>query len=127
VVSMDNAVWIQKWYGGARPQMFMGQLNYLPLYDADFSYSWFWGKNQPAAARFFDNPQFDTLFEAQRTELDRNKREQLLQQLSAILHDEAPALFLFRQARVHATKPTVKGFVATADQGIYFDEVSLSS
>ena len=125
ITPMDGAQWIQKWYGGGRSQMFVANLNYLPVYDGDFSYSWFWSKNQPAPARFYNNPEFDRIFEAQRQELDRPKREALLQQLGQIMYDDAVVLFLYRQGRADAMKKTVKGYVRTADQGVYYDEVSL--
>lgn len=125
IVPMDGAAWIQKWYGGGRAPMFVANLNYLPAYDGDFSYSWFWSKNQPAPARFYNNPQFDSIFEGQRKELDRTKRDQMLQQLAQIMYDDAVVLFLYRQGRADAMAKGIQGYTRTADQGTYYDEVSL--
>src|SRR5258705_969638 len=75
ILPTDGAQWISKWDGGGRSPLFLGLVNYLPFYDADFTYSWFWSKNQPAPARFYSNPEFDRIFEAQRQELDRAKRD----------------------------------------------------
>jgi peptide/nickel transport system substrate-binding protein len=121
IVPMEPNVWIGKWYGGGRDEMFMGMTNYLPLYDADFSYSWFWSGNQPAEARFMSNPEFDKLFEAQRSEMDPAKRAEILDQLAQIMHDEAPVIFLFRQARVHVMDPKVQGLEVRPDQMIYVE------
>lgn len=125
ILPMEITVWIQKWYGGGRASMFWGETNYLPLYDADFSYNWYWSKNQPEGARFFNDPRFDELFEAQRQELDPDTRLTMLQEMAAIHHEGAPVLFLFYQARAHVMNPRVKGLVARPDQMFYVDFVSL--
>jgi len=41
------------------------------------------------------------------------------------MYDDAVVLFLYRQGRADAMAKGVKGYVRTADQGVYYDEVSL--
>jgi peptide/nickel transport system substrate-binding protein len=125
IVPLEGQVWIQKWYGGGRAPLFMGWANYLPLYDADFSYNWFWSQNQPEGARYLKNDRFDELFVAQRGELDPEKREEMLQEMAAIHHEEAPVIYLFRQGRAHVMSPKVKGLELRPDQMFYVDYVSL--
>jgi peptide/nickel transport system substrate-binding protein len=125
IVPMEVMVWIGKWYGGGREPMFMGMANYLPLYDADFSYSWFWSGNQPEGARYMKNDRFDELFVAQRQELDPDKRLEMLLEMAEIHHEEAPVLYLFRQGRVHVMNSRVQGLELKPDQMIYVDFASL--
>lgn len=125
IAMLEATVWVQKIYQGGRAPMFWTGVNYLPLFDADFSYNWFWSKNEPEGARYFKNERFDELFEAQRQEMDRDKRLAMLHEMAQILHDEAPVLWLFRQGRAYAFNPRVKGLVLHADQHFYIDDVSL--
>lgn len=125
IIPLESATWIGKWYGGGRAPMFIGMVNYLPLYDVDFSYSWFWSGNQPAGAVFFKDDRFDELFEASRLELDPDKRQAMLLELAEIHHEEAPVIYLFRQGRVHVMNPRVKGLETYSDQMFYLDFVSL--
>jgi peptide/nickel transport system substrate-binding protein len=126
---LENTLWTQKIYGGGRAPMFMQGVNYLPMYDADFSYGWFWSKNPAIVAKapFLKNARFDEIFEQQEKEVDRAKREALLQELGTILRDEAAALFLFNQVRAYGANKKVTGLKVSADQMVYFENISVGS
>lgn len=125
IVPLEGAVWLQKLYGGGRAPMWMTWANYLPLYDADFSYRWFWGKAQPEPSRYMVHERFDELLAASRRELDSDKRLSMLQEMATIIHEEAPVVFLYFQGHVLAMNPRVKGLVIRADQMFYLDFVWL--
>lgn len=127
LLTLESTLWTQKIYNGGRAPMFMQGVNYLPMYDADFSYVWFWSKNPAIVAKapFFKNARFDQIFEQQEKEVDRSKREVLLQELGTILYEEAPVLFLFNQVRAYAASKKVKGLKVSADQMVYFENISV--
>jgi peptide/nickel transport system substrate-binding protein len=54
---------------------------------------------------FWSNPEYDKLVTAARTELDANKRLQLLKDAQKILRDEAPILFSVREGAATAWNP----------------------
>jgi peptide/nickel transport system substrate-binding protein len=97
--------------------------NYYPAMDADFIFRWYVTDNPE---KLFSNPTFDDLYNRQRAEPDRNKRLQLLREMQALLHDEAPMVFLFQSPDIYALKADIQGFRPTPDDRIHFDTVTVS-
>ena len=60
---------------------------------------------------FFCAPEVEKIFAQSNVEFDEKKREAQLQQALAVLHDLAPALYLFPQAEILAASPKVKNIV----------------
>lgn len=94
---------------------------YYPAMDADFALRWF---ASDFSWKLYANPQFDELFKKQRAETDRTKRQALLGQIMALMHEEAPVIFLFQSPAIYALNPKIKGFVATPDERVRFQELT---
>ncbi|MCS6800473.1 MAG: ABC transporter substrate-binding protein [Chloroflexota bacterium] len=121
----DQAAWTDKVYGRQpRADLFGIPLQNSPAMDLDFSISWFWSK-QPPATRHYNNPEFDRYYEPSRTEMDPEKRRQLLQRASAVLLEDPAWLFLVPSATVRGYDPKkVDLGTLGGDGGIRFDQVS---
>jgi peptide/nickel transport system substrate-binding protein len=112
----DLAVWRDKLYDPTkqRAPLFFSSFSNSPAMDADLSLTWFWSKNP---TRNYNDPEFDRLYEASRTEMDPAKRLDLLQQATARLHEEAPYLWIVESPVVVAFAPKkIKGVVANVEQ-----------
>ena len=67
---------------------------------------------------FFSAPAVEAVLAASNVEFDERKREAQLQQALAMLHDLAPAIYLFPQTEIMAVSPKVKNI---AYRGRYID------
>lgn len=121
----DQAAWTDKVYGRQpRADLFGIPLQNSPAMDLDFSIGWFWSK-QPPATRHYNNPEFDRYYEPSRTEMDPEKRRQLLQKASAVLLEDPAWLFLVPSATVRGYDPKkIDLGTLGGDGGIRFDQVS---
>jgi ABC-type transport system substrate-binding protein len=92
--------------------------------DLEFSIGWFWSK-QPPPTRHYNNPEFDRYYEPSRTEMDPQKRRQLLQRASAVLLEDPAWLFLVPSASIRAYDPKkVDLGQLGGDGGVRFDQIS---
>lgn len=102
--------------------MFYAGWNYFPVMDADFDVQHF-----TCGSRFkmMCNQAYDQLFQQERAEPDAAKRAGLMQQMQAILYEEAPAVFMFQAPDIFGVGPRVKGFKPTPDDVVHFGGVSV--
>ena len=77
------------------------------------------------AQPFFCAPETKPLFEAISVEMDLRKRTEMLQELMAMLHDIAPAIWLVTGTEYAASGDDVSGIELTS-RGIPYELVSLS-
>jgi peptide/nickel transport system substrate-binding protein len=111
----DYANFRDKFYGvQERPALFLPGLLNSPAMDADFALVWFSG-TQPGGTRHFNNPEFDRYYLASTTELNEQKRLELLQKALEVLHEEAPYLFLVTSVRMQAYKKNLQGIEPRTD------------
>ena len=93
-VFADNAFFLDRWYARAtRAATLSASLLNSPAMDADFAFSWFRG-NLTDPERRYNSPDFDAVYLPSTTELDEKKRVELLQKAVAVMHEDAPYLFL---------------------------------
>jgi peptide/nickel transport system substrate-binding protein len=58
---------------------------------------------------FYKNDEFDTLLDFEQSTLDARKRLEALHRMQEILMDDVPALFLYGEPQIWASKKTLKG------------------
>ena len=73
----------------------------------------------------YANPQLDKLLNDARFELDTKKRQAIYSKALALVHDEAPWLFLFQYEDLYATSKRLV-WQARGDELIYCDEMKLN-
>jgi peptide/nickel transport system substrate-binding protein len=96
--------------------------NYFSAFDADFVLPQYKSTNP-----FFPNTPktFDDLLAKSEAEFDSKTRQGLLQQITTLMKDEAPSVYLFEAPDVFGVNPRVKNFKPTPDNGIHFEDVSV--
>lgn len=75
---------------------------------------------------YIKNAELDALIDAGAKELDVEKRAEIYRKTAKLLHEEAPALFLFLGVDFYASTKRLKGLAPTGDQRIYLYGVSLA-
>jgi len=85
--------------------------------------------DSPANYTGFSDPEVDQLFEAQKVELDREKRGELVRELQKRIMGQSTFLHLFRGERIVAMPANLKGYTLTPSfyvghdlSGLWFDE-----
>ncbi len=79
------------------------------------------GNNEP----FFSNARYDELFFAQQTELDPQKRQQMVYEMQQIIYDEAPYIILIYSNNIQAIRSDRwTGFKQIPDTGTYFHNLT---
>jgi len=73
----------------------------------------------------YANPQLDKMLEDARFELDAKKRAAIYARALALIHDEAPWLFLFQYEDLYATSKRLV-WTARGDELIFCDEMKLN-
>jgi peptide/nickel transport system substrate-binding protein len=90
----DTGQFLDRWYGRAqRGQLLSVTLLNSPAMDADFALTWFKGSLSDSERRY-NNPAFDEAYTASLTELNEQRRSELLQRAVAAMHEDPPYLFL---------------------------------
>jgi len=78
--------------------------------DADnFTYMLFHSSNEGIFSSKYRNPEVDRLAERAREVMDREERDRIYQQLSRVIVDDAPCVFLMHRRIVVAHKPELEG------------------
>jgi peptide/nickel transport system substrate-binding protein len=75
---------------------------------------------------YVQNPEIDALIDAGAREMDGEKRAQVYQKLERLMHDEAPAIFLYQGKDYYGAAKRVSGWHPTGDQQIFLYEVGLT-
>jgi peptide/nickel transport system substrate-binding protein len=94
--------------------------NYFPVMDGDFAMQHFMCSS---AFKLYCNPEIDERFDKSRQEFDREKRRQMLQEVNAMLHEEAPAIYLFQAPDIYGVNPRVNNLKPTPDNALKFSGV----
>jgi peptide/nickel transport system substrate-binding protein len=75
----------------------------------------------------YSNPKLDALLEQERATYDQSQREQILQQVAQIEHDDLIDLPLYQSKNLWGVSDRVQGFVAPADDRNDLTNVSVSN
>jgi len=75
---------------------------------------------------YVKNEKMDALIDAGARELDAAKRAATYQELMALMHDEAPVVWLYQGVDSHGLSKRVRGFVPSGDSRIHLQTVSLA-
>ncbi|MBS4224154.1 ABC transporter substrate-binding protein [Lederbergia citrea] len=78
------------------------------------SYSWFY-TGAPLNKSFYSNPKVDELFTEARLISDQAERAKLYKEISEIIWEDAPYIFLYHEKDYKAMKKNVKGFNHISD------------
>lgn len=81
--------------------------------DADFAMVWYW---TPSGRSFWENPDFDRLFLASRSELDPTKRLALLHEAGQLMNQQLPSIFLFQFPALYAVNAKVGNWKPRPDE-----------
>jgi peptide/nickel transport system substrate-binding protein len=73
----------------------------------------------------YNNPRVNELIKAGETETDEAKRHEMYDEAQAILHDEAPAIFLILPEEVEASRSNVTNWEPASDSRINLHDVCL--
>jgi peptide/nickel transport system substrate-binding protein len=66
------------------------------------------------------NPEVDRLVTEQRSETDKDKRYAMLSKIQQMYYDEIPAIVLFYDAQLYATRANVEGVVVQPNENVSF-------
>jgi peptide/nickel transport system substrate-binding protein len=120
----EQAVWLDHFYGRQkRAPILSWAPNYFPAMDIDFPLQYMVSSS---LHKVYSNPELDRLYAASTTELDPQKRYAILKQMSALIHEEVPVLFLIEPEEIWADAKSVQGFLARSDGEPSFEDVSLT-
>lgn len=120
---IESGAFVDEYHGGGMtPAFFIGWW-YFPAMDGDFIYVW--NESSRPQSRW-SNGEFDRLFAQSRSTLDETERARVMQEMGALVHEEAPAIFLVHPADVYGIADRVEGFVPRADRIIALDGITLS-
>jgi peptide/nickel transport system substrate-binding protein len=119
---LETAAFVQNYHGGGMsPAFFIGWW-YFPAMDGDFVYVW----NQSGMKQSrFHNPKFDELYRASTREMSPAKRQEIMESMARLFHEDAPAIFLLHPRQTYGVRQEVQGFVPRPDRVIVFDHIRL--
>lgn len=75
---------------------------------------------------YVKNAELDKLIDAGKQEMDREKRGQIYKDAMALMHEEAPIIFLYGGVDFFATSKRVQNFMARGDGRFFFYDTSLT-
>lgn len=96
--------------------------NYFPVMDGDFVVQHFICASQ---YKIMCNQTYDQLLQQERSEPDAAKRVAIIQLMEQILHDEAPAIFLYQSPDIFGVSKRVQGFTPTPDDVVHVASISV--
>lgn len=120
---LESGTWTEMYQAATLGHMWMSGWQWLPPMDAAFAYQHF---HSDSVRVIWSNPEFDRLFDAQATTLDRDERLSLLHELAELFHDEAPQLMLMQPAGVFGLNTRVNEIVFRPDWGMDLSHTWLS-
>lgn len=95
----------------------------LPM-DADPAFDWYLSSR---GSPLMVNSKFDDLVAATKTEMNAEKRLDLLHQAGAVWREELPAILLYSTVNVYVTQGNITGFEATPDGGTRYSDLARSN
>jgi peptide/nickel transport system substrate-binding protein len=112
----DGGQLLDRWYGRTQRNNFLSvTVANSPAMDADYALVWFKG-TAPEPQRFYSNPAFDEPYLASVTELNEQKRVELLQKAVAAMFEDPPYLFLVEGFDLWAVSPNLVDVKPRGDQ-----------
>jgi ABC-type transport system substrate-binding protein len=114
---------VDAYHGGRMdPAFFIGWW-YFPAMDGDFVFVW--NESSRPQSRI-TNPEFDRLYAASTSEMDPDKRGDLLRRMGRLLHEEAAGIFLYHPQQTFGVRAEVSGFTPRPDRVINFDTIAVA-
>ncbi|GIW07304.1 MAG: ABC transporter substrate-binding protein [Dehalococcoidia bacterium] len=111
----DAAQFLDRWYGRApREHLLSVSLRNGPTLDGATALVWFRG-TQPPPVGFYNNPAFDEAMKASDTEMNPQRRAELIQRAVAAMHEDPPYLFLVEGLDAWMASPNVANVIPRAD------------
>ncbi|TDC47066.1 ABC transporter substrate-binding protein [Actinomadura sp. KC345] len=104
--AVEVPVWVKTFRAGSDAHIFYRGASYTGIFDADRPFSHVSSSKKP----FVKDAEWDDLMTAQRTELDKAKREQKLAECSRHLLDKSYVLYTYGAPTVGAHRRGVTGF-----------------
>lgn len=122
---LEWGVFVDKLFvkGTPTPLNYIGW-NYFSAFDADFVLPRYVSSSPffPAATK-----EMDDLLAQSEAEFDVKKREELLHKFTELMKEEAPSVFLFQAPDVFGVNPRVQNFKPTPDNGIHFEDMTVTA
>jgi peptide/nickel transport system substrate-binding protein len=106
ITSVEVPVWVKTFRAGSDAHIFYRGASYTGLYDADRPFTFVSSSAKP----FVKDAEWDKLLEAERTEMDKTKREQKLVECSKYLLDKSYILYTYGAPTVAGYRKGVTGF-----------------
>jgi peptide/nickel transport system substrate-binding protein len=120
---LETAAYVDAYHGGRMdPAFFIGWW-YFPAMDGDFVFVW--NESSRPQSRI-TNPEFDRLYAASTSEMDPDKRGDLLRRMGRLLHEEAAGIFLYHPQQTFGVRAEVSGFTPRPDRVINFDTIAVA-
>lgn len=92
-----------------RADLFAWRASNNPFFDAELG-GQFWLSDNTVHPTAYDNPEYDEVFNASRSELDEDRRTDLLCEASSILREDAPVIFGLHVPDIWAVSDGVASF-----------------
>lgn len=120
VRSVETGVWVQEFRSGSNADIFYRGVSYTGVFDADRAFSFVSSSAKP----FVDDPEWDRLYTAQRSELDPVERQKLLEEASKYLNEQSYLLWTYGRPTVGAMRDGVSGLTFENGLMLLIDKVS---
>ncbi len=91
----------------------MHMVGWYSLGDADFATVWF---TQASGRAFWKNDEFEKLFVQARSTVDEAARAQAYHRMMAIMHEEAPAIYLFGLPSIYGRSRSLRNWSPPSDK-----------
>lgn len=91
--------------------------------DAEFAMVWY---STNSSRSYWENQEFDELFNKAQSTIDPAEREKLFQQASEMMHDNLPSVFLFQLPAFYGLSKRVENWAPRPDEMLYLAETSLA-
>lgn len=119
---LETAAFVQNFHGGGMDPAFFVGWWYFPAMDGDFVFSW---NHSTMKQSRFRNPKFDELYTASLKEMNPARRQELMESMARMFHDEAAGIFLLHPRQTYGVRQEVQGFVPRPDRVIVFERVRM--
>ena len=98
------------------------QVGWFSVGDADFNTVWY---TDASKRNYWSNAEFDRLWQEGRSTLDEAARLKIYHRMMAIMHEEAPSIFLFGLPRISGRSVNVEGWQPSRDSLLRLHKVSV--
>lgn len=112
IITADDATFNAGWGDPARPPLRMS--TWVPLYDPHTLLSLVFA-SEGFLSRY-ENPEVDALIKRGASQADPSERNAIYQELGRIMHDDAPAIFLWNLTSAYGVAPSVSAWQPRGDE-----------